>query len=85
MSTSNCLPREFWEELLQLYDEFIKLGKTDEQTLEMLERANLLTEGTKIGKEILDAYPHLSFKEVDAFVKQGIRERIVEELQKAGR
>lgn len=85
MSTSNCLPREFWEELLQLYDEFIKLGKTDERTLDMLEKADLLREGTIIGKEILDAYPHLSFKEVDAFVKQGIRERIVEELQKAGR
>jgi len=83
LGNSGQMPRKFWEELLQLYDEFIKLGKTDGQTLELLEKANLLREGTIMGKEILETFPHLDFKDVDAFVKQGMRERIVEELRKA--
>lgn len=77
------LKRAFWEELLRLYDEFIRIGKTDTHTLELLEKADLLIEGTKIGKEILDAFPHLDFKAVDALVKQGIRKRIVEELHRS--
>lgn len=77
------LPRSFWVELLRLYDEFIELGKTDQETLEMLEKAGLLREGTVLAKEIMENYPHLKFSEVDAFVKQGIREKIVEKLRKA--
>ncbi len=74
--------RVFWVELLGLYDEFIRLGKTDTHTIELLERAGLLREGTDLGKEIMDAYPHLDFKTVDGIVRQGIREKIVEGIRR---
>ena len=57
--------RNLWVELLELYDEYIKLGKTDERTIELLENAGLLREGTIMGKEIMDAFPHLDFKTVE--------------------
>ncbi|NPV28337.1 MAG: hypothetical protein HPY58_01510 [Firmicutes bacterium] len=77
------LTRSFWEELLHLYDEFIQLGKTDRRTIELLEKADLLREGTRIGQEIIASFPHLDFQVVDALVKQGIRERILKELREA--
>lgn len=83
MENNSEFPRKFWEELLQLYDEFMQLGKTDRHTLELLEEAGLLREGTVMGKEILESFPHLEFKEVDTFVKKGIRDKIVERLRRA--
>lgn len=53
----------------------MKTGKTDRHTLEMLEKAGLLTEGTMIGKELLEAFPHLEFKDVEQLVRRGIREK----------
>lgn len=76
------LGRELWVELLQLYDEYIQLGKTDARTLELLEKAGLLREGTLMGKEIVDAFPQLDFKTVEGIVRQGIREKIVEGIRK---
>lgn len=75
------LPRSFWTELLGLYDDFMQTGKTDRHTLEMLEKAGLLREGTLIGQEILKAFPHLKFKDVEPLVRKGIREKIVENLK----
>ncbi len=75
--------RDFWIELLNLYDEFIMLGKTDARTIELLEKAGLLREGTLLGQKIMDDFPQLDFKTVEAFVRRGIRDRIVEELRKA--
>ncbi|MDH7576392.1 MAG: hypothetical protein QHH75_00960 [Bacillota bacterium] len=77
------LKRSFWGELLRLYDEFIQLGKTDHRTIELLEKADLLREGTRIGQEILASFPHLDFQEVDNLVKQGIREIIRQKLREA--
>ena len=82
MEQQEELGRDFWVELLELYDEYIKLGKTDARTIELLERAGLLREGTKLGKEIMDAFPHLDFKTIEGFVRQGIRERIVGGIRK---
>ncbi|HHW29650.1 MAG TPA: hypothetical protein GXX21_08870 [Syntrophomonadaceae bacterium] len=77
------LPRSFWLELLQLYDEFIRTGKTDKETIEMLGKAGLLREGTLMGQEIINAFPHLEFKDVEPLVRKGIREKIVENLKRA--
>lgn len=77
------LPRSFWIELLELYDDFIKTGKTDQHTLEMLEKAGLLREGTVLGKELLEAFPHLEFKDVEQLVRRGIREKIVENVRRS--
>ncbi len=77
------LTRDFWRKLLSLYDEFLATGKTDQETIACLEKAGLLEEGTKMGKQLLEAFPHLEFKVVDSLVKQGIREKIVENLKRA--
>lgn len=77
------LSRSFWIELLELYDDFMQTGKTDKYTLEMLGEAGLLREGTVIGRQILDAFPHLEFKDVEPLVRKGIREKIVENLRRA--
>ncbi|HAA90141.1 MAG: Uncharacterized protein XD63_1130 [Thermoanaerobacterales bacterium 50_218] len=82
-SSGEGLTRKFWEQLLNLYDEFMVTGKRDEKMIEMLERANLLQEGTRMGREILDSFPHLDFKTVDQLVRQGIRETIVNNLKAA--
>ncbi len=68
---------------MRLYDEFIQLGKTDQRTIKLLEKADLLREGTRIGQDILSSFPHLDFQAVDALVKQGIREKIQKELRRA--
>lgn len=83
LEKEKVLTRSFWEKLLKLYDEFIQTGKTDQQTLELLEKADLLREGTKIGQEILASFPHLDFKVVDALVKQGMRDKIRNNLREA--
>ncbi|KUK36526.1 MAG: hypothetical protein PWP44_1088 [Thermacetogenium sp.] len=83
MEEQGRLPRSFWIELLELYDDFMKTGKTDRHTLEMLEKAGLLTEGTMIGKELLEAFPHLEFKDVEQLVRRGIREKIVENVRRS--
>jgi len=77
------LPRSFWEELLRLYDEFMETGKTDEETIEMLSKAGLLREGTLMGQEIINAFPHLEFKDVEPLVRRGIRDKIVENLKRS--
>lgn len=77
------LPRSFWIKLLELYDEFMRTGKTDKQTIEMLGKAGLLREGTLIGQEILNAFPHLEIKDVEPLVRRGIRDKIVENLRRA--
>jgi hypothetical protein len=77
------LPRSFWEELLRLYDEFMETGKTDEETIEMLSKAGLLREGTLMGQEIINSFPHLDFKDVEPFVRRGIRDKIVENLKRS--
>lgn len=77
------LSRSFWIELLELYDDFMQTGKTDKYTLEMLGEAGLLREGTVIGRQILDAFPHLEFKDVEPLVRKGIRKKIVENLRRA--
>ncbi|MEG3068230.1 MAG: hypothetical protein RQM95_08440 [Syntrophaceticus schinkii] len=82
MADQNMLPRTFWVELLRLYDEFIESGKTDKDTIDMLERAGLLREGTLLGQEIMNAFPHLEFKEVEPLVRRGIRDKIVENLRR---
>ncbi|MGD0153289.1 MAG: hypothetical protein ABSC17_05950 [Thermacetogeniaceae bacterium] len=82
MEQKEELKRDFWVELLGLYDEYIQLGKTDARTIELLEKAGLLREGTVIGKELMDAFPKLDFKSVEVIVRQGIREKIVEEIRK---
>lgn len=82
MEQKEELGRELWVELLGLYDEFIQLGKTDARTIELLERAGLLREGTILGKEIMDAFPQLDFKAVEGLVRQGIREKIVEQIRR---
>jgi hypothetical protein len=74
--------RDFWVELLGLYDEYISLGKTDAHTIELLERAGLLRVGTDLGKELMDAYPHLDFKTVEGLVRQGVREQIVDGIRR---
>ena len=50
MEQKEELGRDLWVELLGLYDEFIRLGKTDARTIELLEKAGLLREGTDWGK-----------------------------------
>ena len=50
MEQKEELGRDCWVELLGLYDEFIRLGKTDEHTIELLEMAGLLRVGTVWGK-----------------------------------
>jgi ribosomal 50S subunit-associated protein YjgA (DUF615 family) len=82
MEQKEELRHDFWVELLGLYDEFIRLGKTDAHTIELLERAGLLRVGTDLGKEIMDAFPHLDFKTVEGLVRQGIREKIVEGIRR---
>ena len=77
------LPRSFWLELLQLYDEFIRTGKTDKETIEMLGKAGLLREGTLMGQEIINAFPHLEIKDVEPLVRRGIRDKIVENLKRS--
>jgi len=74
--------RDFWVELLGLYDEYISLGKTDAHTIELLERAGFLRVGTDLGKELMDAYPHLDFKTVEGLVRQGVREQIVDGIRR---
>jgi hypothetical protein len=81
MEQKEGLGRDLWMELLRLYDDFIRLGKTDTRTIELLERAGLMREGTLLGKEIMDAYPHLEYKTVEGLVRQGIREKIVEGIR----
>ena len=66
---------------MQLYDEFMETGKTDEATIEMLSKAGLLREGTLMGQEIINAFPHLEFKDVEPLVRRGIRDRIVDNLK----
>jgi coenzyme F420-reducing hydrogenase gamma subunit len=83
MEQKEELGRSLWVELLGLYDEYMQLGKTDERTIELLEKAGLLRAGTVMGKEIMDAFPQLDFKTVEGLVRQGIRERIVGEIRKA--
>ncbi|HHY40412.1 MAG TPA: hypothetical protein GX502_04105 [Syntrophaceticus sp.] len=78
-----ALPRSFWVELLRLYDEFMKTGKTDEKTIQMLSKAGLLREGTMMGQEIIKAFPHLEFKDVEPLVRKGIRDKIVDNLKRA--
>ncbi len=82
MEQKGEIGRALWEELLHLYDEYIQLGKTDERTLELLEKAGLLREGTVMGQEIMDAFPQLDFKTVEGLVRQGIREKIVAGLRR---
>ncbi len=82
MEQKEELKRDFWVELLRLYDEYIQLGKTDTRTIELLEKAGLLREGTVIGRELMDAFPQLDFKTIEGIVRQGIREKIVEEIRK---
>ncbi len=77
------LPRSFWVELLRLYDEFMETGKTDEETIEMLSKAGLLREGTLMGQEIMNAFPHLEFKDVEPLVRRGIRDKIVDNLRRS--
>ncbi len=81
MAEQNLLPRSFWVELLRLYDEFMKTGKTDEETIDMLEKAGLLREGTLISQEIMNAFPHLEIKEVEPLARRGVRDKIVENLK----
>jgi hypothetical protein len=81
MEQKEELGRDFWVELLGLYDEFIRLGKTDTHTIALLERAGLLRVGTDLGNEIMDAYSHLDFRTVEGLVRQGIREKIVEGIR----
>ncbi|MGB4504034.1 MAG: hypothetical protein WBI44_03970 [Syntrophaceticus sp.] len=83
MGDQDLLPRTFWVKLLQLYDEFIETGKTDKETIDMLEKAGLLREGTIIGQEIMDAFPHLEFKDVEPLVRRGVRDKIVENLKRS--
>ena len=82
MEQKEELGRSFWVELLGLYDEYMQLGKTDERTIELLEKAELLRAGTVMGKEILDAFPQLDFKTVEGLVRQGIREKIVDNIRR---
>ncbi len=82
MEQKEEIGRDLWVELLGLYDEFIRLGKTDARTIELLDKAGLLREGTDLGREIMDAYPHLDFKTVEGLVRQGIREKIVEGIRR---
>jgi ribosomal 50S subunit-associated protein YjgA (DUF615 family) len=82
MGQNEVLGRDFWIELLHLYDEYIRLGKTDAQTIAMLEQAGLLREGTLMGQKLMEEFPHLDFKSVEDLVRQGIREKIVEEIKK---
>jgi ribosomal 50S subunit-associated protein YjgA (DUF615 family) len=82
MEQQEELGRDLWVELLELYDEYIRLGKTDARTIELLERTGLLRAGTELGKEIMDAYPHLDFKAIEGLVRQGIREKIVDGIRK---
>jgi ribosome biogenesis protein Nip4 len=77
------LTRSFWDELLSLYDEFMRTGKTDEKTISMLEKSNLLTAGTKIGEEIMENFPQLDYVHVEGLVRQGIREKIFDNLRHA--
>jgi hypothetical protein len=81
MTAEKQLPRSFWVELLQLYDEFMETGKTDEATINMLSKAGLLREGTLMGQEIMNAFPHLEFKDIEPLVRRGIRDRIVDNLK----
>jgi hypothetical protein len=82
MEQNEGLKRDSWVELLGLYDEYIRLGKTDVRTIELLDKAGLLRVGTDLGKEIMDAYPHLDFRTVEGLVRQGIREKIVDGIKK---
>lgn len=83
MADQNMLPRTFWVELLRLYDEFMETGKTDKETIDMLEKAGFLREGTLLGQEIMNAFPHLQFKDVEPLVRRGIRDKIVENLKRS--
>lgn len=82
MEKKEEMGRDFWVELLRLYDEYIQLGKTDERTIELLEKAELLRTGTEMGQELLEAFPHLDFKSIEVLVRQGMREKIVGEIRK---
>lgn len=81
MEDQDLLPRTFWVELLRLYDEFIKTGKTDKKTIDMLDKAGFLREGTLMAHEILDAFPHLEFKDIEPLVRRGIRDKIVKNIK----
>lgn len=82
MEQKEELGRSLWVELLGLYDEYMQLGKTDERTIELLDRGGLLRAGTIMGKEIMDAFPQLDFKTVEGLVRQGIREKIVDNIRR---
>ncbi len=77
------LPRSFWVDLLRLYDDFMETGKTDKETIEMLDKAGMLREGTVVAKEIMDAFPKLDFKDIEPLVRRGMRDKIVEKLRKS--
>ena len=77
------LPRSFWVELLRLYDDFMQTGKTDKETIDMLDKAGLLREGTVVAKEIMDVFPKLDFKDIEPLVRRGMRDKIVEKLRKS--
>jgi len=77
------LPRSFWVKLLELYDDFMRTGKTDQETIEMLGKAGLLREGTVMGQEIMNAFPQLEIKDIEPLVRKGIRDKILENLRRA--
>jgi hypothetical protein len=69
-------PPEVWEELHGLYEEFIETHKSTVRTFELLRLTGLDCLAAELGREAAARFPEKNFDDIDAMVKEKVRQVI---------